>query len=96
MRSWRKRPAVLPKDNVLCDFAAAWLAFDGFSPESARGPHTLNLFRARVKWRNFALQAALRADDDNIITTAVAVAVASSSLQGTAEVQVEAESTAEI
>src|SRR6266404_9329436 len=40
------------------DFAAAWLAFDGFSPEASRGAHTPNLFRAREKWRKLAPEAA--------------------------------------
>lgn len=56
-------------------FAAAWLAFDGFSPESARGPSTPNLVRAREKWRKLAPVAAASpasAGDDNLTTTAVA------------------------
>ena len=44
----------LPKENHLPRFATAWLAFDGFSPESARGPHTPNLLRAREKWQELA------------------------------------------
>jgi len=39
------------KENLLPHFATAWLAFDGFSPESARGAHTPNLLRAREKWQ---------------------------------------------
>ncbi|KAH9036125.1 hypothetical protein EDB85DRAFT_796430 [Lactarius pseudohatsudake] len=44
----------LPDKALIPDFAASWLAFDGFSPEAARGPHTPNLFRAREKWRALA------------------------------------------
>jgi hypothetical protein len=49
---------------VLPDFAAAWLAFDGFSPESARGPHTPNLLRAREKWRKLAPKEASALHDN--------------------------------
>ena len=45
----------LPRPELLSRFAATWVAFDGFSPESARGPHTPNLLRAREKWRKLAL-----------------------------------------
>ncbi|KAH8994446.1 hypothetical protein EDB92DRAFT_1849281 [Lactarius akahatsu] len=44
----------LPDKALIPEFAASWLAFDGFSPEAARGPHTPNLFRAREKWRALA------------------------------------------
>src|SRR5260221_1289123 len=48
----RKKPisASLVKEYLLPHFATASLAFDGFSPESARRPHTLNLLRASAKW----------------------------------------------
>ncbi|KAI9455649.1 hypothetical protein F5148DRAFT_387776 [Russula earlei] len=55
----RSRSASLPKGDDLPAFATTWLAFDGFSPESARGSHTPNLLRARTKWRDFAPQNAL-------------------------------------
>ncbi|KAI0251133.1 hypothetical protein BJV78DRAFT_1154551 [Lactifluus subvellereus] len=62
----RRRPASasLPNKEALPDFAATWLAFDGFSPESARGPHTPNLLRAREKWRNLAPKALSAHGDD--------------------------------
>ncbi|KAH9006158.1 hypothetical protein EDB86DRAFT_2824469 [Lactarius hatsudake] len=44
----------LPSKALIPDFAASWLAFDGFSPEAARGAHTPNLLRAREKWRALA------------------------------------------
>ncbi|KAH9174943.1 hypothetical protein EDB89DRAFT_1948728 [Lactarius sanguifluus] len=44
----------LPDKALIPDFAASWLAFDGFSPEAARGAHTPNLLRAREKWRALA------------------------------------------
>jgi len=44
-------------DATLPKLASAWLAFDGFSPESARGPHTPNLLRVREKWQNVARAA---------------------------------------
>ena len=59
---------------MLPNFASAWLAFDGFSPESARGPHTPNLLRAREKWRNLAPSS-----DDDLTTTAAAAATDSPS-----------------
>ncbi|KAI0002195.1 hypothetical protein BJV74DRAFT_882288 [Russula compacta] len=67
----RRRPASvsLPDEALLPNFASAWLAFDGFSPESARGPHTPNLLRAREKWRNLAPNS-----DNDLTTTAAAVA----------------------
>lgn len=52
-----------PSEDVLPHFATAWLAFDGFSPESARGPHTPNLLRAREKWRKIAPEPSSSADD---------------------------------
>ena len=75
----RKRhiSASLPKENQLPHFATAWLAFDGFSPESARGPHTPNLLRAREKWRELAPNPApssssssARSGNDELATTA--------------------------
>ncbi|KAF8483776.1 hypothetical protein DFH94DRAFT_324662 [Russula ochroleuca] len=86
----RKRFALasLLNEGVLPRFATAWLAFDGFSPESARGPHTLNLSRAREKWSKLAPPAsALSADNNDNVTAAAAV---SSSSEGTAEVEEEA------
>ena len=53
----RSTSSSLPDKEVLPDFATTWLAFDGFSPESARGPHTPNLLRAREKWRKLAPKA---------------------------------------
>lgn len=52
----RRRPPLvsLHAKALIPDFAAAWVAFDGFSPEAARGAHTPNLFRAREKWRALA------------------------------------------
>ena len=88
----RTRPASasLPNESLLPDFGAAWLAFDGFSPKSARGPNTPNLFSAREKWRKFAPSAPDLGDDDNVTTAAVP------SSQGTVKVEeAETESTAE-
>lgn len=70
------------------DFAKAWLAFNGFSPESARGPQTPNLFRALEKWRKLAPPASARKDyGDNATTAAEAV---SHSSQGIDVEEVEA------
>ena len=67
----------LPKENQLPRFATAWLAFDGFSPESARGPHTPNLLRAREKWQELAPKSEpssssspARSGHDDLATTA--------------------------
>lgn len=52
----RRRPppyTTLP-ERLKPDFAAAWLGFDGFSPDATRGAHTPNLIRAREKWRVLA------------------------------------------
>ena len=63
-----------PYQSIRRRFANAWLAFDGFSPESARGPQTPNLFRAHEKWRKLAPPAYPRKDDgDDAITAAEAV-----------------------
>ena len=53
LQSRRPPHAPLP-DRLVPDFAAAWLAFDGFSPEATRGAHTPNLIRVREKWRLLA------------------------------------------
>ena len=74
----RKRPiaASLPKGDRLPHFATAWLAFDGFSPESARGPHTPNLLHTRKKWLKLAPEPAppssssARSGHDDLSTTA--------------------------
>jgi hypothetical protein len=66
------------------EFAKAWLAFDGFSSESARGPQTPNLFRAHEKWRKVAPPASARKDDDDN-ATAAAEAVSPSSQGSDAE-----------
>ncbi|KAI0302359.1 hypothetical protein B0F90DRAFT_1816565 [Multifurca ochricompacta] len=51
----RRSPMASFSDKeMIPDFAEAWLDFDGFSPESARGAHTPNLLRAREKWRSLA------------------------------------------
>jgi hypothetical protein len=51
----RRRPNYEPlRDRLIPGFAAAWLAFDGFSPDAVRGAHTPNLSRAREKWRVLA------------------------------------------
>jgi hypothetical protein len=47
-------PYVSLPERLKPDFAAAWLAFDGFSPDATRGAHTPNLIRAREKWRVLA------------------------------------------
>ncbi|KAF8494349.1 hypothetical protein F5888DRAFT_1805525 [Russula emetica] len=47
------------------EFAKAWLAFDGFSSESARGPQTPNLFRTREKWRKLTPPASAYKDEDH-------------------------------
>lgn len=72
----RKLPVSFPlKKKLLPQFAAAWLAFDGFSPESARGPHTPNLLRTRRKWQKLAPQpsssSSARSDNDDLADTAV-------------------------
>jgi len=59
----RRQPSSLLPDKVIPEFAGAWLAFDGFSPESARGAHTPNLLRAREKWRGLAPATASSSDD---------------------------------
>ncbi|KAI0294392.1 hypothetical protein BC826DRAFT_1104674 [Russula brevipes] len=76
-------------------FAAAWLAFDGFSPESARGPNTPNLIRAREKWRKLAPVAAASAGDDSLTTTAVADEATSAVPSSEEPVEVGTESPAE-
>jgi hypothetical protein len=80
---------------MLPRFASTWLAFDGFSPESARGPHTPNLVHARNKWRKLAPSpqaSALGEDNDKVATTAAA---AVSSTEGTVGAEVGTESTTE-
>ena len=59
-----------PHQDIRPEFAKAWLAFDGFSPESARGPQTPNLFRAHEKWRELAPLASARKDADEDAPTA--------------------------
>ena len=63
----RRRPRLgsFPDKALIPDFAAAWLAFDGFSPDAARGAHTPNLFRAREKWRGLAAEPASSSNDPN-------------------------------
>jgi len=78
-----------PDENVPPGFAQGWLAFDGFSPESARGPQTLNLFSAREKWREIAPE-----DNNNVTTETVAVSP-SSQESSVEEVEAETESSAE-
>ena len=56
-------------DKRIPKFAAAWLAFDGFSPEAARGAHTPNLFRAREKWRALAPATATLSNDPSAAGT---------------------------
>ena len=50
----RRPPHDSLPDRLKPDFAAAWLAFDGFSPDAARGAHTPSLTRVREKWRLLA------------------------------------------
>ncbi|KAF8504734.1 hypothetical protein F5888DRAFT_1658156 [Russula emetica] len=67
-----------PDQDTQPEFAKAWLAFDGFSSESARGAQTPNLFRAREKWRKLAPPAsAYKDEDDNATTAAEAVSLSS-------------------
>ena len=81
----RKRVFVSHSEqNTRPEFAKAWLAFDGFSSESARGPQTPNLFRAREKWRELAPPASAREDDDDIAST-VAEAVSPSTQENFVE-----------
>ncbi|KAF8494873.1 hypothetical protein F5888DRAFT_1805194 [Russula emetica] len=54
-----------PDQDTRPEFAKAWLAFDGFSSESARGPQTPNLFRACEKWRKLAPPASAYKDEDH-------------------------------
>jgi hypothetical protein len=75
-------------EDIRTEFAKAWLAFDGFSSESARGPHTPNLFRAHEKWRKLAPPASARKNDDN--NAATASETLSSSSQGIDVEEVEA------
>ena len=80
MRSLRRKRgfATHPGQDIRDEFAKAWLAFDGFSSESARGPQTPNLFRAHEKWRKLAPSAPARKDDrDNAATVAEAVSPSS-------------------
>jgi hypothetical protein len=71
----RRASAFHPNERILPFFATAWVAFDGFSPESARGPHTPNLLRARNKWRDLAPASAL-GEDDGVTTTTTTEAAA--------------------
>ncbi|KAF8489028.1 hypothetical protein F5888DRAFT_1809133 [Russula emetica] len=54
-----------PDQDTRPEFAKAWLAFDGFSSKSARGPQTPNLFRTREKWRKLAPPASAYKDEDH-------------------------------
>jgi hypothetical protein len=67
-----------PTPAIRDDFAKAWVAFDGFSSESSRGPQTPNLFRAREKWLKVAPPASARKDDDDNATTAAEAIIPSS------------------
>ncbi len=83
------------------DFAAAWLAFDGFSPESARGPHTPNLLHARKKWQNLAppptpSSSSARIGDDDLAALAAAVGVPLYQESVDAGTELEAEAEAEL
>jgi len=87
----------------LPDFAAAWLAFDGFSPESARGPHTPNLLHARKKWQNLAppptpSSSSARIGDDDLAALAAAVGAPlyQESVDAGTELELEAEAAAEL
>ncbi|KAI9465278.1 hypothetical protein BJY52DRAFT_1246263 [Lactarius psammicola] len=75
----RRRPSFMffPNKAPTPDFAAAWLAFDGFSPDAARGAHTPNLFRAREKWRGLASSG----DDPNVAETASPVNESASEME---------------
>ena len=86
------------------DFAAAWLAFDGFSPESARGPRTPNLLRARKKWQNRApaptppSSSSARISDDDLAALAadVGVPIYQESVDAGTELEAELEAEAEL
>ncbi|KAF8491449.1 hypothetical protein F5888DRAFT_1865135 [Russula emetica] len=67
-----------PDQDTRPEFAKAWLAFDGFSSESALGPQTLNLFHVREKWRKLTPPAsAYKDENDNATTAAEAVSLSS-------------------
>ena len=83
------------------DFAGAWLAFDGFSPESARGPHTPNLLHARKKWQNLAppptpSSSSARIGDDDLAALAAAVGAPLYQESVDAGTELEAEAEAEL
>ncbi|KAF8483253.1 hypothetical protein F5888DRAFT_1641274 [Russula emetica] len=54
-----------PDQDTRPEFAKAWLAFNGFSSKSARGPQTPNLFRTHEKWHKLAPPASAYKDEDH-------------------------------
>jgi hypothetical protein len=88
--AFHRNPEQLPK------FAVAWLAFDGFSPESARGPHTPDLLRARKKWRDIAAKAGSSVHRDDLTTTSPPSGSNAPEPQGAVEAATTTESSPEI